>query len=131
MGCKAKGPKLIMRWVAQARIVAGRRAAPETELARHGIDHHRRAIPDDWRARDASHERLILCGPNSDRLRLVPSPRVADVDVVVAGNQGHPGLEPDTDILGARALLEGLGTDGGVVAARGVVVERLAPDLLP
>jgi hypothetical protein len=61
-----------------------------------------------------------------DRLRLVTDPLVADEDVVVAVRQGHPGLIPDGDVL-AQALLEGLGADGGVVAAGDVAFQRRRP----
>ena len=87
-------------------LVASRREGPGSELPRADVDFHRQGVRDGY-ADDASasHERLCLCRADPNRLRLVAVARVADVDIVAAVRQRHPGLVPDADVLRARALL--------------------------
>src|SRR5262249_62017534 len=67
-------------------------------------------------------------GADANGLEFVAIALIADVDVVAAVDQRHACLKPDTDVLGARAPLEGLESDGGVVVAGGVAFEREAAD---
>src|SRR5262249_38994686 len=99
------------------------RGCHDAELPGGGIDHDL-SIAHGCRL-DPSNERACLRGADADSLRLVACALVADIDIVVAVGERHPGLRSDANVLGAEALLERLGTDRGVVVPGLVVLKGL------
>src|SRR5262245_57134459 len=92
----------------------------DAELPCSTIDHHDR--PGYGRGADSRDERLGLRRADPYGLELVTIALVANVDVVVPVDQGHPSLVADADVLRPEALLEGLGPEGGVVVSSLVVL---------
>src|SRR5262249_1756330 len=92
------------------------------ELAGGGVDDHRGGIAN-ARVGDTGDERLRLRRTDADGLRVVPPALIPDVDVGGARCQRPPSLQRRAYVLGARALLGGLGGHGDVLVAGDVIRE--------